>query len=95
MSGGDLALAAEVFRRYDADGSGRLDRDELLAALRDLGGRRHTSLFAAIQPTPGAPSRPAPKHAYPLTLLPTLFRPAVQGVCLGRGAHAGRDGHQR
>ena len=32
-----MALAAEVFRRYDADGSGGLDRDELLSALRELG----------------------------------------------------------
>ncbi|PRW56838.1 Peptidyl-prolyl cis-trans isomerase FKBP20- chloroplastic [Chlorella sorokiniana] len=47
VSGGDLALAAEVFRRYDADGSGRLDRDELLAALRDLGLLSKVSASAA------------------------------------------------
>ncbi|KAL4458206.1 hypothetical protein ABPG75_013071 [Micractinium tetrahymenae] len=34
--GGDWAAACEVFRKYDADGSGRLDRAELLAALHDL-----------------------------------------------------------
>lgn len=34
--GGDWAAACEVFRRYDVDGSGRLDRAELFAALRDL-----------------------------------------------------------
>lgn len=40
-------MAAEVFRRYDADGSGRLDRFELLAALRDLGLLARVSASAA------------------------------------------------
>lgn len=33
--GGDWAQAADIFRKYDADGSGYLDRGELLAALRE------------------------------------------------------------
>ena len=66
MSGGDLALAAEVFHRYDADGSGRLDRDELLAALRDLGGQGRTSALRR-HPTnsTGRPPDPLPNMLSP------------------------------
>ncbi|GAB4820401.1 hypothetical protein N2152v2_007447 [Parachlorella kessleri] len=35
--GGALAKAAEVFRKYDKDGSGELDKEELVSALTDLG----------------------------------------------------------
>ena len=35
--GGAANKAAEVFRRHDADASGFLDAEEMLAALQDLG----------------------------------------------------------
>lgn len=90
VSGGDLALAAEVFRRYDADGSSRLDRDELLVALRDLGGWHVPGTGCCRDPHAclQQPPHPASPH------VPCSPRPAVQGVRLSGGAHARRDGQE-